>query len=274
MCVPGCQETVAERLSRRGLLRGMLGVGAGAAAFTAFPPPRAAQAAPRSFSTAVDLTHNLVDGFPTYFGPPGLEMERMASFESDGYNMYRWHLVEHTGTHLDAPIHFAADGASADELALGQLVVPLAVIDVTAQAAENPDYQVTVADLEAHEAAHGGLPAGGCVAMKSGWAAYVATDRYRNADNDGTMHFPGFSRDAALYMMEKGVVGMAVDTLSLDHGASTTFDTHYAWLPTGRWGLENVANLEAVPATGATLVVGAPKIAGATGGPSRLIALV
>lgn len=72
----------------------------------------------------------------------------------------------------------------------------------------------------------------------------------------------------------KGVVGMAVDTLSLDHGASKTFDTHYSWLPSGRWGLECVAALDEVPASGATLVVGAPKIKGATGGPSRIMALV
>ncbi|WP_349360978.1 cyclase family protein [Stappia sp.] len=274
MCVPGCQETVAKRLSRRGLLRGLAGATAGAAAFTAFPPPRAARAAPTAFSRAVDLTHELLPDFPTYFGPPGLELERMTSFETDGFNMNKWHVVEHTGTHLDAPIHFSADGASAEALDMDQLVVPLAVIDVTAQAAEDADYQVTVADLEAHEAAHGALPEGGCVAMNSGWAAHVASEKFRNADADGVMHFPGFSKEAAMALMERGVVGMAVDTLSLDHGASQTFDTHYAWLPTGRWGLENVANLDAVPPTGATLVVGAPKITGATGGPSRLIALV
>lgn len=274
MCVPGCQETVARRLSRRGLLRGLAGVTAGAAAFTAFPPPRAAHASAVSFSRAVDLTHALVADFPTYFGAPGLVMERMAEFSKEGFNMLRWQLVEHTGTHLDAPIHFSADGPSADELALEQLVVPLAVIDVKAAAAADADYQVTVADLKAHEAAHGALPSGGCVAMNSGWAAHVADAKFRNADADGTMHFPGFSKEAALYMIEAGVVGMAVDTLSLDHGASKTFDTHYAWLPTGRWGIECIANLDEVPPVGATIVVGAPKIAGATGGPSRILALV
>lgn len=274
MCVPGCQETVAQRLSRRGLLKGVAGVAAGAAAFTAFPPPRAAQAQAMNFSRAVDLTHDLMPEFPTYFGQPGLEMERMASFEKDGFNMYKWHLVEHTGTHLDAPIHFSADGRTSDEIALDQLVVPLAVVDVREKAAADPDYQVSVEDLKAHEDAHGPLPEGGCVAMNSGWAAHVASDKFRNADADGVMHFPGFSKEAAMYMMEKGVVGMAVDTLSLDHGASKTFDTHYAWLPTNRWGIECLAGLDEVPATGATLVVGAPKIKGATGGPSRVIALV
>ncbi len=274
MCVPGCQEVVARRLSRRGLFRGLAGAAAGAAAFTAFPPPRAAQASTLSFSRVVDLTHALGEDFPTFFGKPQLQMERTADFAKDGFNMYTWHLAEHTGTHLDAPLHFSADGASADELTMEQLVVPLAVVDIREKAAADADHQLSVEDLKAHETAHGDLPSGGCVAMNSGWAAHVASEKFRNADADGVMHFPGFSKEACLYMMEKGVVGMAVDTLSLDHGASKTFDTHYTWLPSGRWGLECIAGLDQVPASGATLVLGAPKIKGASGGPSRVLALV
>jgi kynurenine formamidase len=89
------------------------------------------------------------------------------------------------------------------------------------------------------------------------------------------MHFPGFHPDAAKFLMgERRVSGIAVDTLSLDFGGSKDFATHYAWLPSGRWGMECIASLDQVPAKGATLVVGGPKIAGATGGPSRLFALL
>lgn len=89
------------------------------------------------------------------------------------------------------------------------------------------------------------------------------------------MHFPGFHADAAAFLMEeRQVIGMAVDTLSLDYGRSADFAVHYAWLPSNRWGLECVANLASLPATGATLVVGGPKVLGATGGPSRVMALV
>ncbi|QGZ33550.1 cyclase family protein [Stappia indica] len=274
MCVPGCQEVVARRLSRRGLLKGLVGTTAGAAVFAAFPPPRAAHAADVSFTRAVDLTHALGEDFPTFFGKPQLRMERTAEFSKDGFNMYQWHLDEHTGTHLDAPLHFSADGVGADEIPMDQLIVPLAVVDIREKAAADPDHQLSVDDLKAFEATHGDVPAGGCVAMNSGWAQHVASERYRNADAEGAMHFPGFSKEACLYLMEKGVVGIAVDTLSLDHGASRTFDTHYTWLPSGRWGLECLAGLDEVPATGATLVVGAPKIKGATGGPSRVFALV
>ena len=274
MCVPGCMETVARRLSRRGFFKGAGAAAVGLASFQAFAPPRPAQAEPMRFSTVVDLTHPIVEDFPTFFGTNQLEIEKMYGFEKDGFNVNRWHLVEHTGTHMDAPLHFSRDGNSAADVPTDQLVVPLAVIDVKAQAGENPDYQVTPADLEAWEAANGKLPQGGCIAMNSGWGRYATSDKFRNADADGKMHFPGFGIEATKMAMERGLVGLAVDTLSLDHGLSADFATHYAWLPTGRWGMEAVANLDDVPASGATLVVGAPKIVGASGGPSRLFALV
>ncbi|MGB7206773.1 MAG: cyclase family protein, partial [Anderseniella sp.] len=88
------------------------------------------------------------------------------------------------------------------------------------------------------------------------------------------MHFPGFHIEATKMLLETKAVGMAVDTLSLDHGPSADFATHYAWLPTNRWGIENLANLDAVPAKGATLVVGAPKHRGGSGGPARIFAMV
>jgi kynurenine formamidase len=110
--------------------------------------------------------------------------------------------------------------------------------------------------------------------MFSGWEAHIGTGKFRNADQEGLLHFPGFHRECAdMLIGERAVRALAVDTLSLDAGVSTAFDTHYKWLPTGRYGLEGVASLGSVPAVGATLVVGAPKVAGASGGPTRLLAL-
>jgi kynurenine formamidase len=155
------------------------------------------------------------------------------------------------------------------------LVVPLVIVDIRAKTDGNPDAQVTPDDLKAFEATHGPIPDGACVAMNSGWAGKAAGPEFRNADGDGVMHFPGFHVEAAQYLMsERNAIGIAVDTLSLDFGQSQDFATHYAWLPTNRWGLEALANLAELPATGATLVVGGPKLKGATGGPSRVFALV
>ena len=149
------------------------------------------------------------------------------------------------------------------------------VVDIAARADDDPDTRLTPDDLRAWEAQHGPIPAGACVAMYSGWDRHLDDGRFRNADADGVMHFPGFHEEATAFLMEeREVVGIAVDTLSLDYGPSADFAVHYQWLPSNRWGLEAVANLAELPPVGATLVTGSPKIRGATGGPSRVIALV
>ena len=183
---------------------------------------------------------------------------------------------EHSGTHLDAPIHFSEAGITAERIPAETLVVPLAVINVADKAAKDSDYQLSRGDLAAWERQHGRLPDNCCVAMNSGWARHVADKaKYVGKDSSGVMHFPGIHPDATAWLIkERRVAGLAVDTLSLDHGASKDFKTHLLWLPGGRWGLENVASLDSVPAVGATLVVGVAKVKGATGGPTRLFALV
>jgi len=173
MCVPGCIETVRRRLSRRGLFHGA-GAFAVAGAAAALPRAPLFAAEPRSFSRVVDLTHAMAPDFPTFGGSPNLEMETLVTLEKDGYNMKRWHLVEHTGTHMDAPIHFSKDGQSADEIPAEHLVVPLVIVDIRAKAQENPDAQVTPDDLNAFEAEHGPVPDGGAV---SAWQAVVDARR-------------------------------------------------------------------------------------------------
>jgi len=190
MCAPGCMEHVTATLSRRSLFEGAAAAAVAGTAAAWSTTEASAQAFPQ-FSRVVDLTHPFSPEFPTFFGTPGIALKRLKELKADGFNMYEWTLLEHAGTHMDAPIHFSADGATVDALPASQLVVPLAVVDVREKAEANPDYQLTPADFAAV-----------------------------------------------------------------------------------RWGLECVAGLDQVPARGATLVVGAPKVRGATGGPTRLLALV
>ena len=275
MCVPGCMDVVRDRLTRRGFFRQASLAAAGAAAVATLPG--VADAASGPITSVLDLTHTLSPDFPTFFGVPGIEMERRAELRKDGYNMYAWRLIEHAGTHLDAPIHFSEAGASVDGIEAATLIVPLAVIDVSAKAEQDSDYLLSRADLAAWEGKHGTLPAGCCVAMHSGWGRLATADpaRFVGRDVNGTLHFPGVAPEAAEWLMkERRVAGLAVDTLSLDHGPSRDFRTHSLWLPSGRWGLENVANLDRAPAAGATLVVGLPKVKDATGAPARLFALM
>lgn len=271
MCDACVIQSVAERmLSRRKFFAQSAAVAAGSGLVASVPGVSLAQT-----PEVADLTHPLHHDFPTYFGEPGFDMEQKFNFAEHGFNLFNLHINEHTGTHMDAPLHFSADGQSVDAVPVENLVAPLCVIDIRERAASDPDTQVTPDDLKSWIAANGDIPQGACVAMNSGWSSHVDGEKFRNADDQGVMHFPGFHIEATTMLIEEtGAVGMAVDTLSIDYGPSGDFVTHYAWLPTNRWGMECVANLDSLPASGATLIVGAPKHRGGSGGPSRLIALV
>src|SRR3954469_8513884 len=287
MCVPGCQEAL-QALSRRGFFKGAAAAGFAATAVVpaeaetkkkAAPAAAAGAKAPEGqsyFKGVVDLTHTMSPEFPTFFGVPGIELQKQYDLKKDGFNVNWWKLNEHAGTHLDAPIHFSETGATADPIVAGELVVPLAVIDVRKQTEKDADYLMGIEDVLVWEKRFKKLPESCCVAMLSGWGAHVGdAARFTGKDASGTFHFPGISPDLAEWLLkERNVLGLAVDTLSLDNGPSKDFKTHRTWLPAGRWGLENVANLEKLSPSDAILVVGLPKVKGSTGGPVRLIALI
>jgi len=271
MCDACVMESVkAQMLSRRALFQ-TAAAGVAAAAVTA---PMSAPALAAGYEKVEDMTHELHEGFPSYFGEQQFFRDQKFKFKDNGFNLFELRVNEHTGTHVDAPLHFTEDGQSVAEIPVANLICPLCVIDVKAKAAENADYQVTPDDVKAWISTNGPIPDKACIAMNSGWADHVGTEKFRSADAEKKMHFPGFHIEATKMLLETGAVGMAVDTLSLDYGQSADFATHYAWLPTSRWGIENLANLDAVPAKGATLVVGAPKHRGGTGGPARVFAMV
>jgi len=176
---------------------------------------------------------------------------------------------------MDAPVHFVDKAQTADRIPPDTLIAPLAVISIAAKAAKNADATLDVDDILAWEKQHGRLPRGAFVAMHSGWDARVATpDRFMNRDAKGTMHAPGFSEAAARFLAtERDIVGAGVDTLSLDIAAAAKFVAHLALLGAGKYGVELMANLGNVPAAGATMIVGAPKHEGASGGPVRVLAV-
>ncbi|SFI36814.1 cyclase family protein [Jannaschia pohangensis] len=272
MCDICVMNAVKDRmLSRRDLFRG--GLAAGVAGVAATVTGTAALA--DGHGSIRDMTHTLSENFPTFFGEPGYGAEALFNFAENGFNLLNLTINEHTGTHIDAPLHFSADGRSVDEIEIGNLIVPLCVVDIRAKAAADPDAQVTPDDLESWIRDNDDIPDRACVAMMSGWADKVNTAAYRGADDAGVLHFPGFHPEAVAFLLERtSASSIAVDTLSLDHGPSADFASHYAWLPEGRYGIENLAGLDQVPAAGATLIVGAPKHRGGTGGPARIFALI
>jgi kynurenine formamidase len=282
MCSPLCLEALYGRASRRDFVKKSLmaatavACGARAASGAAVTTPAAQQ--PRTFTTVLDLTHALYEGFPTFDGSKWFTMEKKFTFAKDKLNINTWTVVEHIGTHMDAPFHFTADGHSVDEIPITDFVVPLAVVDISQRAQDNPDTALTPDDIKRWEATNGPLPEGCCVMMNSGWHRILASPKFSGRDDAGRNHTPGFHAETAhLLLTERNVKGIGVDTLSLDpglKGVGGAFPVHYEWLGSGRWGVENVANLDALPAKGATLVLGGPKVRGGTGGPSRVIALV
>ena len=266
MCDVCVMKAVKEKMLSR---RSFFGVGAAAALGAVAAPPALAE----GHSVVEDLTHAYGADFPTYFGEPGIEMSQKFNFADNGFNLFTMNLNEHTGTHIDAPLHFSADGASVDEIPVTSLVAPLCVVDIAARAAEDADTQLTPDDLTAWIDANGEIPDNACVALYSGWGSKAGGEGFRNFDGEA-MHFPGFHVEAAQMLLETGARSIASDTLSLDHGPSADFATHYAWLPTGRFGIENIANLDKMPASGATIMIGAPKHRGGSGGPARIFGMV
>ncbi|MER3400155.1 MAG: cyclase [Thermoflexus sp.] len=229
----------------------------------------------RVFARKVDLTYVQNPNFPIWPGAPRLQIENVFNHAQHGFYANRWHIYEHHGTHMDAPVHFGKNALTIERLPAEVLVAPAAVIDIRDRARRNPDAQVVPEDIRAWERRYGRLPDGAVVFMWSGWGARVGDEAaYRNMDARGVMHFPGFHPDTAAFLLqERNIVGIGVDTLSLDYGASADFKTHYTILPANKWGLENVANLGRIPPAGATVFVGALRIEGASGGPVRLIAV-
>ncbi len=274
MCAPLVMETVRQALSRRGFIAA---IGACASVAGAQAPAQSGVVRiPKGFRDVIDLTHTFSPALPVYPSYKPVQVRQRFTIARDGFAANEVTFDEHTGTHVDAPSHFVAGASSGDRMPVERLVAPLVVVAIAERAAKDPDALVTVDDLLQWEKRHGRIPAGALVAMNAGWDARAAsTDRFLNRDAKGTMHTPGFSEQAARFLVsERDISGAAVDTLSLDAGQAQKFVAHLAILGAGKYGVELVANLGRVPPSGATVVVGAPKHEGATGGPARILALV
>ncbi|MDH5591155.1 MAG: cyclase family protein [Gemmatimonadota bacterium] len=231
----------------------------------------------------VDLTHAFSES--TIYWPTdtaGFQLQELAYGSTEGgwfYSSYAFASAEHGGTHLDAPIHFAEGRLTNDAIPLSGLMGPAAVVDVTDHV--HPDYRVGVADLTGWEAAHGPLPDGGILLLRTGWgdrwddrAAYLGTD-LTGPDAVAALHFPGLAPEAAEWLVaERGIVAVGIDTPSIDYGQSADFRSHVILYSENLSGFENVANLDLLPESGSFVVALPMKIKGGSGGPLRIVAFV
>lgn len=231
----------------------------------------------------VDLTHPF-DAQTLYWptSPSAFELTTLASGMTPGgyfYSSYKLCTPEHGGTHLDAPVHFSKTGTSTADLPLRQLMAPAVVIDVSKQSAAHAAYRVTRADVEAFEAAHGRIAPGTIVLVRTGWSRFWPDrKRYLGDDTPGDaskLKFPGYGEDAARVLVEQRKVAMlGIDTASIDYGPSADFRAHLVGAAANVANLENLAALDELPPTGALVIALPMKIAGGSGGPVRVVALV
>ncbi len=231
----------------------------------------------------VDLSHSYGENtlyWPT--SPTAFEKEPLAYGISEGgwfYSAYSVCTPEHGGTHIDAPMHFAAGGISTEKIPLENLLAQAVVIDVSNKAAADRNYRLTAEDVEEFETEHGEISAGTIVLMRTDWSdhwpdamAYLGDDTPGDASK---LQFPGFGAEATKILTEERKVAMlGVDTASVDYGKSQDFIVHRIGAAQGVANLENLTNLDQLPATGATIIALPMKIEGGSGGPARVVALV
>ncbi|HWO22695.1 MAG TPA: cyclase family protein [Kofleriaceae bacterium] len=230
----------------------------------------------------LDLTHSFDERtlyWPT--SPSGFALERLSFGKTPGGFFYAANKLcapEHGGTHLDSPIHFAEGKSTAEAIPLSRLVAPAVVIDITRKAGADADALLGPEDVAAFEAAHGAIEPGTIVLVRTGWSErWPDRKRYLGDDTPGDasrLHFPGIGAAAAQKLVERRVGAVGIDTASIDHGPSKDFIAHQILLGADIPAFENLAALADVPARGALVVALPMKIAGGSGGPLRIIAVV
>lgn len=235
--------------------------------------------------TVIDLTHAF-DAETIYWPTDtrGFQLETVFSGETDKgyyYSANRFAAAEHGGTHVDAPVHFAAGRRTLDRIPVEQLIGPGVLIDASAACEADPDHLVGVAELESFERAHGRIPDGAIVLLFTGYGArwpdrarYLGTD-LRGDEAVTKLHFPGLDPDAARWLVERRTIGaVGLDTPSIDRGPSSLFESHRILFAKDVPAFENVANLDRLPATGFQVIALPMKIKDGTGGPLRIVAVV
>ncbi|MGH3447999.1 MAG: cyclase family protein [Nocardioidaceae bacterium] len=237
----------------------------------------------------VDLTAPLTSGTPTLqlpeqFGQTAkFELEEISAYDDRGPAWYwnNFRTGEHTGTHFDAPNHWVSGKGGEDISAVPaeRLIAPAAVLDCSTQVAEDPDFLLERAHIEAWEAEHGALPDGGWLLVRSGWDARSRSQQeFVNTDEAGS-HTPGLAPECAQWLAEESpVIGLGVETVGTDAGGAAGFEPafpcHSLMHGAGKYGLTQLQNLALLPPQGALIVAAPLRIVGGSGSPARVLALV
>ncbi len=224
---------------------------------------------------AIDLTHDIESSIPTWNGSCGFHFEVKMDYDQ-GVRVLLYKCHAGVGTHMDAPSHFFRDGAVISDLDVNNLIVPARVIDVSAKV--HPDLFIGPEDMLDHEKRWGKIEENSLVFAYTGWEKFWKdVNCYRNPDDFGKMHFPGFDEKAAELLLERKIAGIGIDTLSPDgsnNGPGAKYPVHECVLRAGKYIIENAANLSKMPPKGAFAIALPLKITVGAEAAMRLVGLV
>ncbi len=229
-----------------------------------------------AYSKIVDLTHLIHPNIPIWSGDPATEFATVSQMEKDGYFLRKFSMGEHSGTHMNAPNSFYSEGASIDSYPPQSLVVPAIAIDIRDKSLVNPDYTLTIDDVLNWEQQHGFIEPGNIIILYTGWQEkWDNQGAFFNRDDRGIFHFPGFGKATTQFLLkERLIAGVATDTHGVDPGQDESFDVNKLVLKEQRIVLENLTNLEQLPAGDITLVIGILRLLGGSGSPVSVLAFV
>jgi kynurenine formamidase len=224
----------------------------------------------------VDLTHPLTPAIPIWSGDPKFKIKPWTAYDKDGYFTNEITIGEHSGTHWGTPNTFISGARSADQFTAEELIAPTVVIDLRSQAVRNPDYRLSIADIQAWEANHGQIPQRSIAIIFTGWQdRWTDPTAFFNTDAQGNHHFPGFGADTAAFLVtEREIAGLGTDTHGADPGNDEDYGASTAIYRANGLILECLAGLDQLPPTGAVLIIGGLPIQGGSGSPARVLALV
>ena len=228
----------------------------------------------------VDLTHNFDETtvyWPTSKSFTLAPVHKGPTSEGFWYEANNYEAAEHGGTHMDAPVHFAKDKWTVDQIPLSHLIGPGVLIDISAKTKDQPDTLISKQDILDWETRHGLLPKGSIVLVRTGWETFWPNkEKYLGSAQPGEttdLHFPGFSEAAAQFLaVKRKVAAVGLDTASLDYGPSKDFPAHQVFGSANVPGFENLRNLDILPARGFRVIALPMKIGGGSGAPLRIVA--
>jgi kynurenine formamidase len=229
-----------------------------------------------NYRRIIDLTHKIDPDIPLWPGDPVVELETIADFSTSGYYLRRFSMGEHSGTHLNSPKSFYQDGMGIDDYSPESCILSAVVINIREKASQNPDAILTVNDIKDWEEQHDIIPANSMILLYTGWQEkWHNPIDFLNIDTEGKLHFPGFGSEATQFLIEqRHIMGVGIDTHGVDPGFDHSFNTNKMILKNNGFVLENLTNLDQLPATGITLIIGILKLTGGSGSPVSVLALI